>query len=307
MAPCSPVDRRRSTARIEWPTLAVAGAIYSAFALLTLCHDQLPWPVTAALAGFVVAWHGSLQHEVIHGHPTPWARANSLMVLPCLWLWLPLACYHRDHLRHHQDRHLTDPRHDPESWYVPAGRWRRLGARRRALRELLDTSAGRLLLGPWLVMAGSVTRTGVALARGQVTPGDAAFHVTGVALVLFWVMAVCDIAPLDYLLLYVYPGTALTLLRSFAEHRAAGDPAQLTCEVRSNALMSLLYLNNNLHRTHHAAPALPWYALPGRWREQHARSPVDGRRVFDGYWHVIRRSLVSPHIRQPWNPAAPTA
>ena len=42
-----------------------------------------------------------------------------------------------------------------------------------------------------------------------------------VALVLIWVMGICHIPLWQYLLLYVYPGLSLTLLRSFAEHRAA--------------------------------------------------------------------------------------
>ena len=61
-------ERPSSPRAVEWPTLAVAAAIYLSFAGLTWYHEALPWWVLFTAGGFVVAWHGSLQHEVIHGH-----------------------------------------------------------------------------------------------------------------------------------------------------------------------------------------------------------------------------------------------
>ncbi len=87
--------------RWEWPTLAVAAAIYATFTALTLGHAALPWWLLLVAGGYVTAWHGSLQHEVVHGHPTPSAAFNELLVLPSLWLWLPFRIYRESHRRHH--------------------------------------------------------------------------------------------------------------------------------------------------------------------------------------------------------------
>lgn len=135
---------------IERPTLVVAAAIYGSFAGLTLLHTALPWPVILCLGGYLVAWHGSLQHEVAHGHPTPWPCLNEALVFPSMWL--PFRCYRRDHHVHHMDRHLTDPSRDPESWYVPMQTWQQMGRALRACRAIADTSAGRLLIAPWWVV-----------------------------------------------------------------------------------------------------------------------------------------------------------
>src|SRR5215475_9908210 len=63
-------------ARLELPTLAVAFAVHGGFLLLTWYFRGLPLWLAAPLAALVVAWHGSFQHETIHGHPTPWRRIN---------------------------------------------------------------------------------------------------------------------------------------------------------------------------------------------------------------------------------------
>jgi hypothetical protein len=60
----------RSVSRIEWPTLALGAVIYAMFVGLTWFYALLPWPVVVIGGGVVVAWHGSFQHELIHGHPT---------------------------------------------------------------------------------------------------------------------------------------------------------------------------------------------------------------------------------------------
>ena len=88
---------RVSQPAIEWPTLVVALAIYAGYAALTLAYHGLPWWVILPAGGFLLAWHGSLQHEVVHGHPTPWRRVNRALVFPSLWLWMPLEVYADTH------------------------------------------------------------------------------------------------------------------------------------------------------------------------------------------------------------------
>ena len=55
--------------RLHGPTWLVAFLVYGGWLVLTYTHRALPFPLLAALGGFLIAWHGSLQHETIHGHP----------------------------------------------------------------------------------------------------------------------------------------------------------------------------------------------------------------------------------------------
>ena len=82
---------------IEWPTLALTVVIYGGWLVLTAWHAMLPWPVLLLAGGWIVAWQGSLQHEVIHDHPTRNRWINNAIGFPPLSLWLPYAVYAREH------------------------------------------------------------------------------------------------------------------------------------------------------------------------------------------------------------------
>ena len=295
---------RRRPSQVEWPTLLVALAIYGAFAALTWFHAALPWWVLLPLGAYVVAWHGSLQHEAVHGHPTPSAPANELLVLPSLWLWMPFRLYRESHLAHHDDAHLTDPLADPESYYVDAASWNAAGPLTRAFLRAQNTLAGRLLLGPlrcvYVFWKGEVAR----LLRGDTRHLKAwAIHAVGVALVLAWVVAVCGLPLWAYLLLFAYPGLSLTLLRSFLEHRARPEVTERSVIVEAGPLMSLLFLNNNLHLVHHDKPGLAWYRLPALYRQRRALflASNDGY-FYNGYGEVFRRYFLRAK-EQPLHPA----
>ena len=201
----------------EWQTIAVAAVIYTGFGLLTLFYHSLPWWMVLPAGGFLLAWHGSLQHEVVHGHPTRWPQLNHLLVFPSLWLWLPFKMYEESHLLHHRDESITDPVEDPESYYLSKTDWLRAGPLRRTLLSFHNTAIGRLLIGPiisiWRVMVLETT----AFAKGDFRHARALLlHGIGCVLVLLWVINVCEIPLPGYLLLFVYPGISITLLRSFA-------------------------------------------------------------------------------------------
>ena len=76
----------------------------------------------------LLTFHSSLQHEILHGHPTRSAAVNRLFGILPLSLWIPYDRYRRPHLVHHVNDRLTDPLDDPESNYWTAGG---LGALRR--------------------------------------------------------------------------------------------------------------------------------------------------------------------------------
>src|SRR3546814_18097727 len=105
----------------------------------------------------------------------------------------------------------------------------------RAFLHAHNTLAGRLLLGParclWLFYKGEIAR----LLRGDTRHAAAwGLHAAGVALVLLWVIAVCGLPLGQYLLLFVYPGIALSLVRSFPEHQAPPEARERTVIVRNS-------------------------------------------------------------------------
>ena len=286
---------------VEWPTVGLAIALYAVFGLLTWFHAALPWWALVLIGAYLVALHGGLQHEVAHGHPTPWPLVNEALVLPSLWLWLPYRSYQRTHLEHHDDAFLTDPLADPESFYVTPERWARLGGAARAFLWAHNTVAGRLLLGPFAGLYGLLRNEMLGRSRGHGNPPqvipvrDWLLHAIGVALVLGWVLWVCGMPLVEFLALIVYPGMALTLLRSFLEHQARGPVGERTALVEAGPVFALLFLNNNLHALHHADPSLPWYALPARYRQcRDALLAGNGNYRLSGYGEVIARYLLWP-------------
>ena len=287
---------------IEWQTLLLLAVNYAAFAVICLFYHQLPWWLVLVAGGFTVALHGSLQHEVIHGHPTRNRLVNEVLVFPSLWLWLPFDLYRDSHLEHHIDDRITDPFDDPESYFVSQHQWDKLPAWQQGLYLVRNTVVGRLVLGP-LMSCWSLWRNEfVRLARGDTTNAGVWFrHLISVALVLLWLRSF-DIPLPEYIFLFAYPGLALTMLRSFLEHQTAEMPSNRTVVVKSGRLMGLLFLNNNLHALHHEQPALPWYLLPQVWQQTSADIlQRNGGYYYRGYLQIIKQYLFKPkvHPRHP--------
>ncbi len=290
------MDLKAQEAAVDRPTLALALGIYLSFGLLTWFHHSLPWWVVAPLGGYIVALHGSLQHEATHGYPSrvPWIAEAA--VFPSLWLWLPFTVYRDSHLAHHRDERLTCPLTDPESNYVTPSVWAAMGPVHRWIRRALATLAGRLVIGPPYV----IWRAGCRLLAAWRDGNEAVLrqwlrHLPAVTLVLVWVLGICRIPLWQYLLLYVYPGLSLTLLRSYAEHRAAPEVGGRTATLRTNIVMGFLYTFNNLHALHHAEPATAWYRRPARYRLRQAElDRANGGYVIDGYGELLRRYLFTP-------------
>ena len=295
---------RAKRLHFEPQTLAVAGAIYGGFGLVTWYFHQLPLWVVVPIGAVLIAWHGSLQHETIHNHPFTSRRLNAILGGVPLSLFIPYAIYRRSHLWHHRfgGRILTDPRVDPESFYLMHGTLANAGAPVQFLRRANTTLLGRLILGPWIAIGTFLVGPARSLAAGEGREWRIwATHGLAVAALLFWVVGICGINVLLYIACFVYPGQALTLLRSFAEHRANADPAQRTAVVEANPLLSLIFLYNNLHVVHHNRPTLPWYALPAAWRQLQAErgdapARAAGMVYAGGYIEVLRRYLLRPVI-----------
>jgi fatty acid desaturase len=304
----------RSRRLVELPTLLVAAAIYGGFGLVTWHFHDWPRLLTLPLATILIAWHGSLQHETIHGHPFRSRRLNALLGGIPLSLWLPYAIYRSSHLYHHrfEGRLLTDPWQDPESYYLKPGALARMSAPLRALRIANTTLLGRMLFGPAFSMLTFLAREARALAAGDRRAWRIwSLHALTCIPVLAWVIGVCHISLLAYFACFVYPGTSLARLRSFAEHRANVEPAQRTAVVEANPVISTIFLYNNYHVVHHALPGLPWYAIGSAWRQMKSRGEdAEARRAGlvypGGYVEIVRRYLLSPVIRTEY-PLTPPA
>ena len=291
------VPRAKRPRGVEWPSLALCAGVYAGFGALTWWHACLPAPFVAIGLAAILTLQASMQHEFIHGHPTRWRRLNRALAAVPLSLWLPFGSYRRTHLVHHRDESLTDPFDDPESWYWSAQAWARLGPAGRALVRFQTTLCGRLLLGPAWIVLRFLGAEALGLAAG--TRGTRRIwlgHVPAAAAVAAWLFGACGLDPAFYLLAVVYPSTALLLLRSFAEHRAAEGVGERTAIVENAPVLGFLFLFNNLHAAHHERPLVPWYALPRLYRENRGRLVAANRGlVYDGYGEVARRFLFVPH------------
>ncbi|MGA1555250.1 MAG: fatty acid desaturase [Ilumatobacteraceae bacterium] len=284
-------NHARRLDHVEWPTLAVIAGWMSATILVIAFHASMPWWTTVPALAVLGALHFSLQHEVIHGHPTPWRRLNIALVGVPLSLWCPYSAYRDSHLAHH-DSDLTVPGVDPESYQVTADAWRAAGRIRRAVLRANRTLLGRLVVGPWLVVEASVRDA----ARSLTTSGcrrSWGFHVPIVLGVVLVVVGIAGLPWWEYLVGSVWGATSMTLLRSFAEHRFV--EGSRSAVVATHGPLALVFLNNNLHHTHHARPDVAWYRLPDLHRElgsdEIART---GAGWYRSYFDVARRHLVRP-------------
>ena len=282
---------------IEWPTIGLAAAIHGGWIALVVFHASLPWWAFAGLAAVLSAWFGSLQHEIIHGHPTRSTGVNALLASPPLWLWLPWPRYRDSHLAHHRDPRLTDPIDDPESRYRTPEAWALIGPAGRALDHAQSTLIGRIAIGPACGIARFLRTEAGALIAGDGGARRAwLVHAAWMAPHCLFVFWICEVPVWLYALGFVQGGFALTLIRSFAEQRAAAQVAHRTAVVEDSALLGPLFLFNNLHAAHHRWPRVPWYRLPALYRAERDRLLADnGGLVYRGYGEVARRFLLRRH------------
>ena len=270
---------------VEWPTLALAVFIYALWFAATWFWRALPGSLL--LGAISIAWQMSLQHEIIHNHPTKWRGVNRALGVWPLALWLPFESYRITHLQHHNDNRLTDPLEDPESYYFTQRQWAALGPLGRGLVRAQATLLGRVVIGPAFAI--------LRFWAGGVSPGVFWRHAALVALVLVWVIGVCGM-PLWLYGASAYAGTSLALIRSFAEHRAQAQVERRTAVVEGAYLLGPLFLFNNLHVVHHQRPHLPWYEIPAWYRlNREAVAAHNGGLVYRSYFDVARRYLLRPH------------
>ncbi|WP_417694452.1 fatty acid desaturase [Roseibium sp.] len=277
----------------EWPTLALilAATFFWGIGILSLVE-------VTALGGFALAavmgtLHSSLQHEVLHGHPTRNTFLNEALIYFPLNLFVPYRRFKKLHLQHHNNDLLTDPYDDPESFYMMWRDWGRLPAVLKLVLNANNTLIGRLSIGPLVSMTGFLGAEAKLLLRGEAGVREAwGHHLLGLIPVLVFVTQICELPLWMYIVCVVYPSMSLLMLRTYAEHRAHETPAGRTIIVEFCPVFSLLFLNNNLHLVHHLHPRTAWYQLPAMYRARKAHwAELNDGYVFSSYFDLARRYL----------------
>jgi fatty acid desaturase len=288
---------------IEWPTIGLVVLCYG----LWLCagvfiYAMVPL-VSFILMVLAIALHSSLQHEIMHGHPTRNRFVNEALVFLPIGLFYPYRRYRATHMQHHHDERLTDPYDDPESYYRAEGDWEMLSPVMKRLLAWNNTLGGRMLLGPGLMVAGFY-RSEFRLIRQDRTIRKAwIWHGLGLAIVLAIVGLVFSM-PVWLYGLAAYAGLSLIAVRTYCEHQWSDAPEGRTIIVEKS-LLSWLFLNNNLHIVHHKLPTVAWYQLPRlyaaarmEWQE------MNGGYVFPNYLAILKAYAFrakEPNVHPVWH------
>ena len=207
---------------------------------------------------------------------------------------MPYLSYARLHLSHHQTNHLTQPDSDTESFYFTARRWSELPKPIRLLFTFNNTLLGRLTVGPAIVVVRFWYGVIRALAHDRARVlREWTGHLLLTIGLLLWVVVVCAI-PLWLYLIACYVGLALTLLRSFTEHRPADNHDSCTAIVEAGWFWQWLFLANNLHALHHRSPSLAWYRFAEVYQNDREILVRNNQSfVFRGYSDVFRRYILT--------------
>lgn len=282
--------------RGDWRTLIVALLVYAGWLATVFTHKQMPWWATFALLVWFGAWHLSLQHELVHGHPFRRAGLNTALGFLSVTMWVPFLSFKRDHISHHNTT-LTHPQLDTESYYTTPEHWQTSGRLLRAIAWANRTLIFRLTV--WSVY--SAVQYFVLDAWRAIRNVDNArrawlLHVPALVAVTVIVSNFAGMSMLEYTIGGVFGSHSLNMMRSFAEHKTLADQTNRTAMINAGRIMSLLMLNNNLHIAHHDEPSAPWYEVPrvAERTDAFARAEkIDA--LYGGYGEVIRRFTFKPY------------
>ncbi len=209
------------------------------------------WALVWALQAFLLLACGAVMHEGVHGNVTGDRRVDRVLAFIAGWLiFLPAAGYRPYHLQHHA---TTMSEEDPS------------GANAKPFKHRREYLLVMLLAGPgftaqmWSISLRTivgrppayvserfrrqiVAETLIALALYAAVAVAAPLLGVGQLVLVGWVVpaviGLCAVAP--YILMPEHYGAPLdrTILES-------------TATVRSNPVLSFVYLNNNHHTAHH--------------------------------------------------------
>jgi fatty acid desaturase len=289
--------RRRRRSAVEVPTMLLIMFTYGGWIVLTSQYHRWPLWIVAPAVIILLILHSSLQHEIIHGHPTRSRGINRLLGMVPLSLWLPFDLYRRNHLVHHVDERLTDPIDDPESNYWTPEQWATLSPPLRALFAVQQTLAGRIVVGSFWRIGGYLrSQLNAIIADEKRVRIIWMEHLLWCLPLMVWLSFVCRMPLWVYVLSMVIPANGILLIRPFAEHRAHAEAGQRTAIVERAWILGPLFLNNNLHALHHESPGLPWYEYKARYRLERRRLIThNGALVYSSYVDVARRFMFTSY------------
>jgi fatty acid desaturase len=285
--------------RVEWPTVFLTILVYIVIGSLVWFHKEVPWWVILPIGAYFAALHSSLQHETLHGHPTGNRWINEALVFLTPHFWLPFPRYRATHLTHHNDAHLTDPKLDPESFYLLPDDWAALPGIKRTLYSMNNTLAGRMIMGPAVSIIRFWSSEFAEITHGNWDTAWAwLYHGVASLIAIYLISGIAGMPLWQYILLFAYPGISLALVRSYCEHQAAENSDHRTIIVEASPFWSLLFLNNNLHVAHHTRPALAWYKLPAYYRAERDRLVAKNNAyLMRGYGEIFSRFFL--HAKEP--------
>ncbi|UEB94713.1 fatty acid desaturase [Pseudomonas sp. HN2] len=295
--------RQRFTARSEWPTWLLLIGVYAGWFAILLNSAWLGRGLsTLLLIPLLVLWL-SLQHELLHGHPTRSTFNNKILGYAPFAVWYPYTLYRDSHLRHHREEDLTVPGVDPESRYLTSASWRDGSAFERSVHWLNKTVLGRFVIGAPLALTALAREEQQRLRNADPQAWLMWLSHGVVTLLMLGFIARYSILPVwHYLLLISVPALSIAMIRSFHEHRPHAQAEQRTVLNEAGWPWRWLFLNLNFHLVHHDLPGLAWYDLPKVYRlhrEQWiARS---GGFVVRGYGELWRQHGFKP-IDSPEHP-----
>ena len=271
-------------------------AVYGLTILTVMRHEVLtPW-LTIPFLSVLGAWHLSMQHETIHGHPFRRQWINDVIGSIPVTLWIPYLCFKRDHIEHHHSD-LTHPGLDNESYYVSPEAWASAGPIRRAAYWANRTILFRMFV--WTIVS-TVTylwaQIRLMLRGNKQTWFAMVAHVVGLVAVVYFVRSVAGMPLWQFALGTTYGGRILNAIRPFPEHKYQAGVETRTAMVMAGQFMSLLMLNNNLHVAHHEQPGVAWYEVPNLSARVNAveRAREAGLLYEGGYAEVFRKFSFKP-------------
>ncbi len=232
--------------------LAVIGVVYAAVTAVALVVDRWwAWiPAWAVMSFLLLSW-GAVLHEGTHANLTGRTGVDQVLAFLGGWLaFLPAAAYRPYHLVHHATTMSED---DPSGANAKPFKHRREYLLVMALAGpgftlqmwgiALKTLVGR---PPAYISARQVPRM-----RLETSIGLALYAVVAVAAPLLgvgWLVLAVWVIPAILALCVVSP---YILIPEHYDARMDAPILESTATVRSNRVLSFVYLNNNHHTAHH--------------------------------------------------------
>ena len=175
----------------------------------------------------------------------------------------------------------------------------------KSLLNWNNTFLGRLTIGPALTIIGFSLSEIYRVKADPKIQKAWLLHAVGLAFCLAIVLAAFQI-PFWLYFIAAYIGLSILKVRSFCEHRWSERPEGRTIIVEKS-ILSILFLNNNLHLVHHELPSVAWYKLPSIYLSKRSQwHELNDHYVFKSYFDILmkyafkaKEPVIHPALRRP--------